>query len=273
MHSRQSVARLHAAHTAFIEAEYRQAMSLPGNPEGIELLTIGKTRIFLSNRDRLENRAIFTGNETEEEIRAVLQQFERKGVVGFFEINPANFYRTEPFSWESEMLPALLALGCHPAMFRCVWYLEEQPQSEVQPRPISIRRFSSEEVDDYIRDRFIVEPAAEDKRAREELLTRQSFTEQWSNFIGYENGQPVSISKLFISQKTGFLAWGYTQAAFRRRGHHKMHVDARVRHAFKSGCDLVFSVTDFNIPSSLSLQQAGFRLAYNYLLMEKRPLS
>lgn len=271
MHNRKNVVKLQVAHTSYIEAEYQQAMSLPGNPEGIEIFNIRDTRIFLSNRDRLENRAIVTGNETEEEIRSVIEYFEKKGVVGFFEINPANFYRSDPFSWNSEMVPILIKMGCHPAAFRCVWYLDEPLQADIQQPSTSIRRFTSRDVDEYIRDKFIIEPVDDAKKAREEILIRQSFTESWSNFISYENGQPVSISKLFVKNKIGFLAWGYTLEAFRRRGHHKIHVSARVKHAFESGCDTVFSVTDFNIPSSISLQQAGFKLAYNYLLMEKRP--
>ncbi len=271
MHNRNTVVTIQAAHASYIEAEYQQAMSLPGNPEGIEISNIGDTRIFLSNRNRLENRAIFTGNETEEEIRSVIDHFERKGVVGFFEINPANFYRSIPFSWKSEMVPMLIKMGCHPAAFRCVWYLDDSPNTEIQQPAISIRRFNSREVDEYIRDKFSVEPVDDAEKAREEILIRRSFTESWSNFISYENDQPVSVSKLFVRNKIGFLAWGYTLEEFRRRGHHKLHVSARVKHAFESGCDLVFSVTDFNIPSSISLQQAGFNLAYNYLLMEKRP--
>ena len=101
-------------------------------------------------------------------------------------------------------------------------------------------------------------------------VIRHNFTNPWTYFIGYEGDRPVSISKLFITGKIGFLAWGYTVKEFRRNGHHRMHVLTRIRHAFESACDIVFSVTDFNIPSSLSLQKAGFKLAYNYLLMEKR---
>jgi len=270
MHNRNNVVKLQTAHTNYIEAEYQQAMNLPGNPEGIEIFNVGDTRLFLSNRNRLENRAIFTGNETEEEIRSIIEHFDQKGVVGFFEINPANFYRSNPFSWKSEMVPTLIRMGCYPAAFRCVWYLDDSHHNEIYQPAIPIRRFSSHEVDEYIRDKFLIEPVEDAEKAREEILIRQSFTEAWSNFIGYENGQPASTSKLFVKNKIGFLAWGYTLEAFRRRGHHKLHVSARVKHAFELGCDMVFSVTDFNIPSSISLQQAGFSLAYNYLLMEKR---
>ena len=125
MHNREMVVKLQNAHADHIESIYRQSLRLPGNPDGIEILKIGDTKVFLSNRNRLENRAIFTGNETLDELQEVTACFDRKGVDGFFEINPANFYRSNPFSWKSEMLPALIGLGYHPGDLRCVWYLDE----------------------------------------------------------------------------------------------------------------------------------------------------
>jgi len=129
MHNREMVVRLQNAHADHIEETYRRLMCLPGNPDGIEILKIGDTRVFLSNQNRLENRAIFTGNETRDELQEVTACFERKGVHGFFEINPANFHRSNPSSGESEMLPALIELGYHPAELRCVWYLDEYHES------------------------------------------------------------------------------------------------------------------------------------------------
>lgn len=269
MHNREMIVRLQNAHADHIENLYRRSMEIPGNPDGIEILKIGDTRVYLSNKNSLENRAIFTGNETLDELRAVDACFERKGVAGFFEINPANFYRSNPFSWASEMLPALIGLGYHPGEFRCVWYWDAVLEPEGDQDAIQIRRFTWSQADALIEAKLVVEPVEPDKLEHERATVKHLFTEPWTYFIGYEGERPVSISRLFITGKTAYLAWGYTVEAFRRRGHHRRHVLARVRHAFESGCDLVFSVSDFNVPSSLSLQKAGFKLAYNYLLMEK----
>jgi hypothetical protein len=269
MHNRAMVVRLQNAHADHIESIYRQLMRLPGNPEGIEILRIGDTKVFLSNKNRLENRAIFSGNETMDELREVTACFDRKGVAGFFEINPANFYRSNPFSWNSEMLPALIALGYHPGEFRCVWYLDAYDEGHASQKYTQIKRFTCNDVDEYIKARLVVEPVEDEKIEHETEMIRHQFTKPWTYFIGYQGDRPVSISKLFIKDQTGYLAWGFTKEEFRRKGHHRMHVLTRVRHAFESGCDIVFSVTDFNIPSALSLQKVGFKVAYNYLLMEK----
>ncbi len=238
---------------------------------GIELIEIGGTRIFLSNKNRLENRAIFTGNETTKELKEVTSLFDKKGVDGYFELNPANFYRTEPFSWKSEILPALLDLGYHPGDFRCVWYLEHPDDyNTVDEAAGKIRRFSCDEADQFVEAKIIVEPVQDEDLENEKNAIKHGFTKSWLNYIGYEDNIPVSISNLFIKNDFGYLAWGYTLKEYRRRSHHKLHILARSRDAFASGCKVAFSVTDFNIPSSMSLQKCGFRLAYNYLLLERR---
>ena len=269
MHNREMVVKLQNAHANHIENIYRQMMRLPGNPDGIEILKIGDTKVFLSNRSRLENRAIFTGNETLAELREVTACFDRKGVTGFFEINPANFFRSNPFSWQSEMVPALLALGYQPELLRCVWYLDEYREPHEDEASIQIKQFTYKDADELVAAKLLVEPVEPDKIEHERKTIKHLFTKPWTYFIGYEGDRPVSISKLFIQDQIGYLAWGYTVEEFRRMGHHRKHVLARVQQAFETGCEIVFTVTDFNVPSSLSLQKVGFKLAYNYLLMEK----
>lgn len=270
MHNREMVVRLQNAHADHIESIYRQSLCLPGNPHAIEILNIGNTKVFLSNQNRLENRAIFTGNESVDELHEVTACFDRKGVDGFFEINPANFYRSVPFSWKSEILPTLIKLGYHPNALRCVWYLDEVYESFEDDGHIRIRSFMCHDVDEYIEAKLLVEPVAKERVNQEREEIRHYFTKPWTYFIGYDGDRPVSISKLFMNNGTGYLAWGFTSKEFRRMGHHRMHVLARVKHSFETACDIVFSVTDFNVPSSLSLQNVGFKLAYNYLLMVKR---
>lgn len=269
MHNREMVVKLQNAHAYHIEDIYRQLLCLPGNPEGIEILKIGATKVFLSNRNRLENRAIFTGNETLAELREVTACFDRKGVTGFFEINPANFFRSDPFSWQSEMVPALLALGYQPELLRCVWYLDKYHEFAEGEGSIQIKKFTCQDADELVAAKLMVDPVEPDKIEHEKQTIKHLFTAPWTYFIGYENSRPVSISKLFIKDRIGYLAWGFTAEEFRRRGHHRRHVLARLKQAFEADCEIVFSVTDFNIPSSLSLQKMGFKLAYNYLLMEK----
>lgn len=272
MHTRETIQKLQHTHADYIEASYRQLSCLPGNPKGIEICKIGETRIFLSQENRLENRAIFTGNETLDELREVTSLFDKKGVEGYFELNPANFYRTEPFSWKSEILPALLELGYFPAMLRCVWYLDSLNRQEAsEAKSALIKRYLCTEADAFIEAKLKVEPVDDKNIEKEKRALRHAFTKDWINYIGFEEDDPVSLSKMFIKNDIGYLAWGYTLQEHRRKGHHSLHVLKRCKDAFASGCETVFSVTDFNIPSSISLQKLGFQLAYNYLLLERSP--
>lgn len=272
MITRDFVLQLQNVHADFIASQYERLALMPGNPEQIEIVQIGSTRVFLSGRSRLENRAIFTGNESVDELRQITALFEERKVTGYFELNAGNFYRSDPFSWRSEMLPALLELGYFPSDLRCVWYGEPSWIKDDAERPTnSIRDYRHDQAEAYIAARFAVEPPADGETAQERALIRQTFTDNWINFIGFEDERPVSHSQLFLSHQIGYLAWGYTRPELRRCGHHQQHVIARVKAAQAAGCDLIFTVTDFDVASSRSLQKLGFRLAYNYLLLIKYP--
>jgi hypothetical protein len=272
IHDRELVKKLQNAHADWIESVYRQKSLLSGNPDGIEIEHVGNTRVFLSNKNRLENRAIFTGNESEKEFQTVTALFEEKGIDCFVEVNPANFYRTEPFTWKSEVLPHLLQLGYRPEGFRCVWLLTRlRDLIEFSSERVRIRRFTHDEADEYAAAKLQVEPVPEDNRAYEAGLLSHGFTKDWINYIGYAKNEAVSTSQLFIKNQVGYLAWGYTMKSQRGKGHHKLHVCKRVRDAFSRGSSTVFSVTDFDIPSARNLQKCGFRLAYNYMLLKRSP--
>lgn len=220
----------------------------------------------------MENRAIFTGNESPAELEQTTAYFAAKGRTCFAELNPANFCRTEPFSWQAELMPALLALGYKPDAFRCVWEGEARPErAAAKGRPL-IKGFAAGDIGPWIQLCVQVEggDAEQQRRHAEELLYAQS-SGQWIHYIGYEAGQPVSTSTLFIHDGLGYLKWGFTQEPHRGRGHQKAHIERRLADAHARGCTQVFSVTDLGIPSASNLQKCGLTLAYNYVLMVKAP--
>ena len=101
-HDQSHVHMLQNAHADHIEALYREYLSVPGNPKNVEIKTFGETRTFYADGEWLQNRAIFTGNETPEQFDEVLSHFIDKSADCVIEINPSNFYRTDPFSWDAE---------------------------------------------------------------------------------------------------------------------------------------------------------------------------
>ena len=156
--------------------------------------------------------------------------------------------------------------------FRCVWCLTQLSDLVDYPSDeAKIRRFTADESEAYVVEKLKVEPIALENRSAKIEEIKQIFTDDWRHYIGYEKHEAVSISSLLIKNRIGYLAWGYTLEPYRKNGHHKLHVGQRVRDAFSQGCELAFSVTDFGIPSSISLQKCGFNLAYNYLLLKRTP--
>ncbi|MBT6145624.1 MAG: hypothetical protein HOH74_09355 [Gemmatimonadetes bacterium] len=225
--------------------------------------------MFLRNESRLENRAILSGNESEAELIAITKLFQDKQVDGYLELNPGNFYPSEPFSWDSKVLPVLLGLGHRPGMFRCVWHTQDADCVRTCDLDApEIRSFSVAQAEEFTELKLQLETPAPENIEANRSNTLLTFTDRWRHYIGFEDGEPVSLSSLFMGSEFGYLAWGFTRPEHRRKGHHRAHVVARATDAFALGARAAFSVTDFGIPSSLSLQKCGFSLAYNYLMIE-----
>src|SRR5689334_10094017 len=121
LHDRAHIRLLHHAHADHIEAAYRSMQSLPGNPQKVVIETIAGVRTFIASGSRLENRAIFSGEESVEQIGAVLRHFDGHASNCVIEVNPANHYVDPPKNWEQRLLKHLLSRGCYVDGLRCVW--------------------------------------------------------------------------------------------------------------------------------------------------------
>jgi RimJ/RimL family protein N-acetyltransferase len=240
---------------------------MPGNPQGVVIEQIGPTRTFIARGDRLENRAIFTGEESEEQIDRVLEHFVDHGANFVIEINPANYYVDPPAVWEKRLLRHLLARGCVIHGFRCVWSLSSRQNDEKTPERHRWRRFAAEEIDDFLALARVVEPKRQWTDADRAAHARPGVF----HYVGFDGDTPAALGTLFVNGPTGYLQWWFTNPEHRRKGFQREGIRRRVRDAFELRCERVFTVADFNTISAANLQQCGFRLAYNYLLLRRDP--
>lgn len=269
-HDRAHVRMLQQAHADHIESIYRGLAQQPGNPHGVRIQTFGRTRTFVAEGKRLENRAIFTGNEALDAFDAVLAYFDQQETTCFIEVNPANFYRTDPFSWESEVLPHLVHLGCRIEGFRCVWQCFTPPAAGNATDAHPIERFGPGQIDDYVALARRVETTRDWEKHGTELRGGESGA-GWYHYIGYAGAEPCAVAGLFSNNGLGYLSWGYTHPDYRGRGYQSALIRRRVADAFTLDCHGAFTVSDFNIQSARNLQRCGFQLAYNYILLMYEP--
>lgn len=271
IHNRDLIRSLHEAHADYIEETYRGLATIPGNPRQIEIKQIEGVRIFRSEQASFINRAIFTGLETQETIQAVLTYIKQAGVDFFLEVNPANFHPDLPSSWRSPLLKMLLAAGFWPGAFRCVWYYDgfdgfDRPEPE--PDNFRIEMMETKALASKIEYVFEAEEIPPKDRAEHKMdLLHGEQSEHWRHYLGYENDTPCAKATLLLKGQSAYLAWGYTHSRYRQRGYHRAMTRRRVRDAQANGCNLIFSVSDLTNPSAITLQTCGFRLAYNYLMM------
>jgi hypothetical protein len=268
-HDRHHVRLLHQAHADHIEASYRGLLALPANPYRVIIKTFNQTRTFMAEGYRLENRAIFTGEETPDEIDAVLAHFEINDTNLVIEVNPANFYVNPPATWEKRLLNHLLLRGCIIHNFRCVW-CRTKPLTSAEISPSArIERFDSNQLDDYIALASKVEEKTDfnlQARAQNQIPGKFHYV------VFNDAGHPEAVGGMFISNETAYLSWWFTHPSARKKGHQLAGILRRVQDAFAMGCRRVFTVTDFNFSSPANPQRAGLTLAYNYLLVRKDPV-
>jgi hypothetical protein len=267
-HDRAHVRMLQNAHADHIEAQYRGMERLSGNPQNVIIRTVGPTRTFIARGNRLENRAIFTGEETDEQIAEVLRHFANQGANCVIEVNPANFYVNPPATWEKRLLKRLLALGCAIHDFRCVWSRSSSPREEIQLTR-RCERFEADQIAQYIALAKQIDAKTEWTDDRIAAMTGAG----WRHYILFdEHDVPASNGSLFVHGPSAYLAWWYTQPSHRGRGMQQEGIMQRVRDAMAIRCEFAFTVTDFNFSSPANLQRCGFTLAYNYLLLRRDPV-
>jgi GNAT superfamily N-acetyltransferase len=268
LHDRNHVRLLHNAHADHIETMYRSMMQLPGNPAGVVIHQIGPVRTFIAAGDRLENRAIFTGEESAEQIDDVLQHFVRHAANCVIEVNPSNYYVDPPKNWEQRLLPHLLHRGCRIDGFRCVWYRTQPIESIESSLQYRWQRFGPGEIDAFAK---LVAPLDPDKHWTAEERAAQSHPALF-HYIGFHADRPAAVGTLFTNSQVGYLQWFWTHPDFRGRGFQQEGIQVRLHDASVQGCSCAFTVTDFNFASPRNLQRCGFQLAYNYLLVRRDPV-
>jgi ribosomal protein S18 acetylase RimI-like enzyme len=262
-HDRDHIRLLQHAHADHIEAMYQSMMQLPGNPANVLIQKIGQVRTFIAAGDRLENRAIFTGEESVEQIDEVQNHFINHRANCVIEVNPANYYVDPPKNWEQRLLPQLLKRGCRIDGFRCVWHRSTAPTES--PQKYRWQRFTTDEIETYEQTIAPFEPA---KHWTPEERAAHSNPNLF-HYVGFSADRPVATGSLFITGSIAYLQWFWTHPDFRNRGFQQEGIQIRLRDAFAQGCKHVFSVTDFNFASPRNLQRCGFHLAYNYLLIRQ----
>lgn len=264
-HDREHVRLLHHAHADHIQAQYLAMQAVPGNLAGVVIQQFGHVRTFIASGDRLENRAIFSSQETDEQVDAVLDHFHRHRCNCVIEVNPANYYVDPPNNREQRLLKQLLHRGCRIDGFRCVWSRTSPPGSDEPPPRHRWQRFGPADIDQLERVSILLDPQKHWTAIERAMAAAAGLL----HYVCFDGDRPVAISSLFIGGRFAYLQWSWTHPDFRGRGCQQEAIRLRVRDAFAAGCQCAFTVTDFNFASPRNLQRRGFGLAYNYLLVRR----
>lgn len=269
-HDAVHIQRLQNAHADYIESIYTGLANTPGNPEQVRIRRFGNTRTFLASGERFTNRTILSGNESQADLEALFTYYDTHQAGCVIEVNPANFYPSEPFTWDSDLVPALFARGCELCHFRCVWYRPCEGWIDDSKDSGEILTFDHTQIEAYLPLAQQVEPET-DWEEKAAYLRSGEGQAGWYHYVVMAQGQPIASAAFFQAGEIGYLAQADTHPEYRRLGAHGTLIRRRVLHARALGCEGVFSVTDSHTQSGRDLQRLGFFLAYNYLLFVRSP--
>src|SRR5207302_8982490 len=119
-------------------------------PADVSSGSIDGVRRFIAEENRLENRAIYNGDESDQQVDAVLRYFAARESNLVIEVNPANYYVNPPVTWEKRLLKHLLRRGCWIDGFRCVWVRGHALSADEVTSTKRIERFRPEQIEPFI---------------------------------------------------------------------------------------------------------------------------
>jgi hypothetical protein len=243
----------------------RMFQEIPGNPYAIDIRHVGRVRATFSNDVRYN--AIFgLGPGDEELLDELVQMYRDRGG----EIN----VWIEPGFLDEGLARRLASHGLYQSGFLSVLYGVPQPLAQ-QPAPLhEAKGVTAEEVTENEVDTFL-------SVMREGRGVPEDFPEirhgklwlgrpGWHPYLARVEGTPAGVGMLYVRNGTGYLTFGSTMPAFRRRGCQAVLLRQRIAGAHALGCDLLTSSAAFDSVSQHNLERAGMRIAYT--LATWRPL-
>jgi hypothetical protein len=245
---------------------------MPGNPYGVTIRMFGSTRTCIARGHDWLNRATLTGNENFEQLDEIIAHFSEYRQRCHVEWNAGNCYREA--TWNDELGSWLLAHGFRPGGFRCVWHTDPAIAPRETLCNVTIRHFGPNDFDELFAVLSSMDARTEQENdgLRAKLLYGQRST-QWHHYVGYLDDVPCCQAAMFENGRIAYLDWGHTLEPFRKRGCHGALISQRLKDAQAAGCIQAASVTDIETQSARNLQTAGFRLAYNYVMLIRDPNS
>ncbi|MDP6776223.1 MAG: hypothetical protein QGI83_05620 [Candidatus Latescibacteria bacterium] len=261
-HETDTIRQIQHAHAAHIESEYRDWAKSPGRDDPDIRIVSGVQTYCRGGMETFHNRAILTGDESAEQLDAVMQHYVEAERACWVEITPANFYE-EGSSWDSKVLPHLLHRGFTIHGLRSIWMRDSPLTPAELDFGLDCRRVELSE--------FETSKVAGGEQDPDQVADIEAAPE-FHYYVGTIDDHPVAWVVLWCNGEFGYLKQANTAEHARRQGFHSQLIRMRTHDAFGMGARLVFTHTAHGDgQSARNLQRNGLRIAYNYLLMSREP--
>ncbi len=219
----------------FCPEETRQAL-------GLKLIRVADVSVAVSSKDPsiLINRALGLGTEqpaSAEIVNEVVQTYRR---LGYRRSGLGSFFL---HVYEDDLpADAAQAIADHGLVRRRGWMKFHRAAGPVEMPQTDLRveRIGPEHAAEFGR---IVCDAFGMSEASRPMMAGLADDPRWHLFVSFDGEAAAGAGALFVDHGHGWLEWGATDPAFRRRGSQGAIMAARINLAAEMGCDHLFTET------------------------------
>jgi hypothetical protein len=226
--------------------------SLPGNPVGVERRRIGAafamSARYLPNSSF--NRVVALDDADADQVPALVEWFETRGVAGRFEIMPG---LPSP-----KVLAALARCGYAHAEFHAVLYGEPRPDAP-PAEGVTVEVVDASTLETFL-DTYSAGWGVRDAEGFKNNVRGWLGLPGWRLYLGRFRGEPAGGAILFTKDGVGYCADSAVDPAQRGHGVHQALLRRRSADALAAGCDLLCAQAAYLSTSSRNMVRAGLSL-------------
>lgn len=261
-----------AAADAVLWGDWMEAVrSIPGNPYGVDILTVGGATALHVHGAPVPyfNRIIGLSDGNVEDLDSLIDYFNERFTPCRVDVNP--------FFSGPKLLDSLNARSFHPSEFQTNLCMDTVEPQLVPIRGVQVREVRKNELDFFARlyERAYYGQQSPRRLAqfRMDSIKMRARREGWRFYLTLVDGVPAGGGALFVRDGVATLAGGATIYTLRGRGCQRALLSRRILDAAEAGCELVVSRCAVGSASQRNMERIGLRTVYTKSIWESRGLT
>jgi len=228
-----------------------------GNPEGVEMLRMGRATCFYSKTMPwpMFNTVKGLSHEDLEHIEPILAFYRERERKPRLELIPSQV--------DARFMAKLSQQGFYQSGFHTSLYMEPRVDQPVEQHSIVIRELRGDEFDVYATIHCLAAGLGIEGVPHVSMNNRILYErEGWKFYLALVEDVPAAVGVMYMQNGIASLTFGATLPEYRNRGLQCRLIIYRIEEAYREQCRLVVSQCAFLSGSHRNMERAGMRIGY-----------